>query len=213
MVPLSFDPADDDNIRIVNKLHAHGQEHGQVLNAMMAAQSASIARAAQAIAGCLLAGGKVLACGNGGSAAEAAHFAAEMVGRLERERPGLAALSLAADSALLTALGNDYGFDAVFSKQVAAFGAPGDVLLAISTSGASENVAQAVRAAVERELVVVALLGADGGLIAPMLRAGVDIAVNVPSTRPMRVQEMHKLIVHLLCACVDDQFLGDIEDA
>lgn len=135
-----------------------------------------------------------------------------MVGRLERERPGMAVLSLAAETGVLTALGNDYSFDAVFSQQVAAWGVPGDVLLAMSTSGSSANVLRAVEAAIDRELVVVALLGEGGGEVVRRLRAGVDVAICVPSPRTMRVQEMHKLIVHSMCHWIDDRLLGGSDE-
>lgn len=151
---------------------------------------------------------RVLACGNGGSAADAQHFVAELVGRFERERHPLAAISLSTDTSILTAVGNDYGFDHVFSRQVAALGQPGDVLLGISTSGNSANVLQAIDAAHENGLSVIALTGRDGGQMATRLRDG-DVHLCVPHPRTMRIQEMHILLLHLICEGVDALILGE----
>ena len=155
-------------------------------------------------------GGKVLACGNGGSAADAQHFAAEFVGRFERERPELGAIALTTDSSILTAVGNDYDFNQIFSKQVRALGQAGDVLLAISTSGNSANVLAAVEAAHEREMTVVALTGRGGGRMAQALRE-TDVHICVPHERTARIQEVHLLTIHCLCDGVDAQLLGDQE--
>jgi D-sedoheptulose 7-phosphate isomerase len=157
---------------------------------------------------CLLADGKILACGNGGSAADAQHFAAELVGRFERERPELPALSLATDTSLLTAVANDYSYEQVFAKQVRALGARGDILLAISTSGNSPNVAAAVDAAHQREMRVVALTGKGGGRVGELLR-GDDVHLCVPHARTMRIQEVHLLAIHCLCDLIDATLLGD----
>ena len=170
--------------------------------------SRPIADAVQALVGCITGGGKVLACGNGGSASDAQHFAAEFVGRFERERPGLAAIALNTDTSILTAIGNDYSFDAVFSKQVQALGAPGDVLLAISTSGNSANVLAAVEAAQAREMTVIALTGRNGGRIGERLTE-TDVHICVPHDRTARIQEVHILVVHCLCDAVDTQLLGE----
>lgn len=167
-----------------------------------------IARAAQLMVDALLADGKILACGNGGSAADAQHFAAELVGRFERERPELRALALTTDTSILTAVGNDYSFNEIFSKQVNAFGVTGDVLLAISTSGNSANVLAAVRAAHEHEMRVVALTGKGGGLMNEALRAD-DIHLCVPHERTARIQEVHLLCIHCLCDAIDFRLLGD----
>ncbi len=169
-----------------------------------------IADAVSALVGCITAGGKVLACGNGGSAADAQHFAAEFVGRFERERPGLAAIALTVDSSILTAIGNDYGFDTVFSKQVQALGAPGDVLLCFSTSGNSVNIVAAVDAAKAREMTVIALTGNGGGKLAGKL-AETDVHICVPHARTARIQEVHLLALHCLCDAVDLQLLGEQE--
>ena len=172
--------------------------------------SKPIAQAVQAVLACVTSGGKVLACGNGGSAADAQHFAAELVGRFERERPELPAISLSTDTSLLTAVANDYAFEQVFAKQVRALGAKGDVLLAISTSGGSANVVAAVQAAHEREMRVVALTGKGGGRIGELL-APEDVHLCVPHDRTARIQEVHLLTIHCLCDAIDATLLGDEE--
>ena len=158
----------------------------------------------------LLNNGKILACGNGGSAADAQHFAAELVNRFELERPPLAAVALTTDSSTLTSIANDYDFTQVFSKQVRALGQPGDILLAISTSGNSPNVAEAITAAHEREMRVIALTGKGGGKIGEMLADG-DIHLCVPADRTARIQEVHLLVLHCLCDGIDCLLLG-VED-
>lgn len=168
--------------------------------------------AVSALVGCITGGGKVLVCGNGGSAADAQHFAAEFVGRFERERPGLAALALTVDTSILTAVGNDYGYDAVFSKQVEALGAPGDVLVAISTSGNSSNVLAAVDAAKKKDMTIIAMTGNGGGKIAERL-GETDVHICVPHERTARIQEVHLLVLHCLCDAVDLQLLGEPENA
>ena len=170
--------------------------------------SKPIVAAVQAILASVTSGGKVLACGNGGSAADAQHFAAEFVGRYERERPELAAIALTVDTSIITAIANDYNFDLVFSKQVRALGGAGDVLLALSTSGNSANVLAAIEAAHEREMTVVALTGRSGGKIAGVLRE-TDVHICVPHERTARIQEVHLLVLHCICDGVDAQLLGD----
>ena len=167
-----------------------------------------IARAASLITECLFSDGKILSCGNGGSASDAQHFSAELVGRFERERPELPAISLSTDTSLLTAIANDYAFEQVFAKQVRALGAKGDVLLAISTSGNSPNIVAAIVAAHEREMRVVALTGKGGGRAGELL-VPEDVHVCVPHDRTMRVQEVHLLIIHCLCDAIDATLLGD----
>lgn len=167
-----------------------------------------IADAVNAVVGCITAGGKVLVCGNGGSAGNAQHFAAGFVGRFERERPGLAAIALTADTALLTAVGADYGFDAVFAKQVQALGTPGDVLLAISTGGHSADVIAAVDAAKAKDMTVIALTGRGGGKLRERL-GETDVHICVPHERGARIQELHLLVLHCLCDAVDLQLLGE----
>ncbi len=173
--------------------------------------SKPIADAVSALVGCITGGGKVLACGNGGSAADAQHFAAEFVGRFERERPGLAALALTTDSSILTAVANDYDFNAIFSKQVQALGAPGDVLLAITTSGNSANVLAAVTAARAKEMTVIAMTGHKGGRMRDLL-IETDVHICVPHDRTARIQEVHLLVLHCLCDAVDLQLLGEQEN-
>ncbi|WP_341889680.1 phosphoheptose isomerase [Variovorax sp. YR752] len=173
--------------------------------------SKPIADAVHAVVGCITAGGKVLACGNGGSASDAQHFAAEFVGRFERERPGLAAIALTTDTSILTAIGNDYDFNSIYSKQVQALGAPGDVLLAISTSGNSANVLAAVEAAKAKEMTVIALTGRGGGKLRERL-GETDVHICVPHERTARIQEVHILVLHCLCDAVDLQLLGEQEN-
>ena len=168
--------------------------------------SKPIADAVSALVGCITSGGKVLTCGNGGSASDAQHFAAEFVGRFERERPGLAAISLATDTSILTAIGNDYDFASIFSKQVQAIGAPGDVLLAISTSGNSQNVLQAVKASKEKGMKVVALTGNEGGKLGPL--ADVEIRVSHKGYAD-RIQEIHIKVIHILILLIEKQVGAD----
>jgi D-sedoheptulose 7-phosphate isomerase len=177
-----------------------------------AAQSLTrpIAAAVQAVLACVTSGGKVLACGNGGSAADAQHFSAEFIGRFERERPELAAIALTTDSSILTAIANDYDFSQVFARQVRGLGQPGDVLLAMSTSGNSANVLAAIEAAHSREMTVVALTGRGGGRIGNLLRE-TDVHICVPHDRTARIQEVHLLALHCICDGVDAQLLGDQE--
>lgn len=165
-----------------------------------------IARGVLAIVECLRAGGKVMACGNGGSAADAQHFAAELVGRFERERQELAAIALTTDSSILTAIGNDYGYDDIFSKQVRGLGKKDDILLGISTSGNSKNVVKAIEAAKKIGMKVIAFTGNGGGKIAELLDRD-DIHLCVPSNRTARIQETHLVLLHALCDGVDHVLL------
>ena len=170
--------------------------------------SAPIASAIELMAASLRAGGKILACGNGGSAADAQHFAAELVNRFERERAPLAGLALTTDSSVLTSIANDYSYEQVFEKQLRALGRKGDLLLAISTSGNSASVIAAMRAARELGLRIVALTGNGGGRMAAELAAE-DVHVCVPHKRTMRIQEVHLLALHCLCDGIDSQLFGD----
>lgn len=169
--------------------------------------SVDIARAAELIVDALLANHRVFACGNGGSASDAEHLVAELVGRLEQERPGLPAVALSANSSMLTALANDYGYDEVFARQIRAFASAGDVLVVFSASGNSVNVVGAITAAHEREMHVVAFTGASGGLIAEQLSSS-DRLIAAPATRIMRVQELHRIGIHALCDVIDRVLLG-----
>jgi D-sedoheptulose 7-phosphate isomerase len=153
--------------------------------------------------------GKILCCGNGGSAGDSQHFSSELLNRFERERPGLPAIALTTDSSTLTSIANDYAYEDIFSKQVRALGRSGDVLLAISTSGNSENVNRAITAAHERSMQVVALSGRDGGRMAKILMAG-DVEIRVPADRTARIQEVHLVIIHCLCDLIDESLFGNI---
>jgi D-sedoheptulose 7-phosphate isomerase len=189
-------------------LRTHFDEGIELRRRMAETLPAQIARAGEALAAALKSGRKALACGNGGSAADSQHFAAELVGRFERERPGFPAIALTTDTSALTAIANDYDYDRVFSKQVEALGSEGDVLLAISTSGNSKNVVEAMKAAQARKLVVIALTGRDGGAMGRMCGPR-DFHINVAHPRTMRVQEVHLLVVHCLCEVVDNVIFGE----
>lgn len=192
------------------RIHQHFIDSADLKYQSAQALSKPIAAAVQAILVCVTSGGKVLACGNGGSAALAQHFAAEFVGRFERERPELGGIALTTDSSVLTAVANDYGYDQVFARQVRALGVAGDVLLAVSTSGNAPSVLAAVEAAHAREMTVLALTGRGGGKMASALRE-TDVHVCVPHERTARIQEVHLLALHCLCDGVDSQLLGDQE--
>ena len=171
-----------------------------------------IGNAADLMFSVLTQGNKILACGNGGSAADCQHFAAELVGRFEKERLPLPAMALTTDSSIMTAVGNDYSFRDVFTKQVQAFGQPGDLLLAISTSGNSANVMDAIEAAHDREMTVVALTGKGGGAIGQMLTEN-DVHICVPHDRTARIQEVHLLVIHCICDGIDAALFGeDVDD-
>lgn len=195
-------------MNLVSRISEHFIDSAQTKLSANEVLAVPIADAVEAMVSSLMATGKILACGNGGSAADAQHFAAELVGRYERERPELAALALTTDSSILTAVANDYAFEQVFAKQVRALGQPHDMLLAISTSGNSGNVIAAIEAAHEREMRVVALTGRGGGRIAELLNEQ-DIHICVPADRTARIQEVHLLILHCLCDGIDCMLLGN----
>ena len=202
---VQYTPAMD----LTDHLRRHFDEGIELRQRMRdASLPGDIVRAGEALAAALKAGRKALACGNGGSAADSQHFAAEIVGRFERERPGMPAIALTVDTSAITAIANDYDWNSVFSKQVEALGQPGDVLLAISTSGNSKNVLAAIRAAQAKGLVVIALTGRDGGEMGRMMRAH-DFHLNVAHPRTMRVQEVHLLVIHCLCEVVDMVLYGE----
>ncbi|MBP9653295.1 MAG: phosphoheptose isomerase [Rhodocyclaceae bacterium] len=195
-------------MNLLARISRQFEDSARIKLAAMEALAAPIAQAVEAMVASLLAGGKIMACGNGGSAADSQHFAAELLNRFEKERPPLAAVALTTDTSTLTSIANDYAYDQVFAKQVRALGQPNDVLLAISTSGNSPNVVEAIRAAHEREVRVVALTGKGGGAMAPLLNDA-DVHICVPSDRTSRTQEVHLLTLHCLCDGIDCMLLGE----
>lgn len=187
------------------------QLFGQSIETKIAAadiMAEPIALAAETMVQALLNDHKILCCGNGGSAADAQHFAAELLNRFEIERPALPALALTTDSSVLTSIANDYAYAQIFAKQVQALGKDGDILLAISTSGNSNNVVQAIQAAHTRGMTVVALTGRQGGPVAENLEMR-DIELRVPADSTARIQEVHLLIIHCLCDLIDQRLFGD----
>ena len=197
-------PAD---ARLVQRVAAHFADSAKLKSEAATVLGEPIARAAILLAQALKAGGKVLACGNGGSAADAQHFAAELVNRFEAERPPLAAVALTTDSSNLTSIANDYAWEQVFAKQLRALGRRGDVLLAISTSGNSANVIEALAAAHDIGVRVIALTGKGGGKMAALL-ARDDVHICVPHQNTARIQEVHLLVLHCLCDAIDHQLFG-----
>jgi D-sedoheptulose 7-phosphate isomerase len=193
------------------RILAHFQESAELKLRSGQLLAQPISQAIELMFNALSNGNKILACGNGGSAGDAQHFAAELVGRFERERFPLPAISLSTDTSIITAVGNDYSFNEIFSKQVQALGQAGDILLAISTSGNSGNVLAAAEAALEREMRVVALTGKDGGKVAQML-TDADVHINVPHSRTARIQEVHLVAIHSICDGLDVALFGE-EDA
>lgn len=193
---------------LIARITRHFEESAQLKLAAVEGMAGPISDAIDLLVSVLASDRKILACGNGGSAGDAQHFAAELVGRFERERPELAALALTTDSSILTAVANDYSFEEVFARQVRGLGQAGDALLAISTSGNSPNVIAAIHAARERQMHVVALTGKGGGRIAAMLGEG-DAHLCVPHDRTARIQEVHLLIIHCLCDGIDAILLGE----
>jgi D-sedoheptulose 7-phosphate isomerase len=194
-------------VDLAARIARHFSDSAQTKLAAVDALAPQIVRATEVMVACLLANGKILACGNGGSAADSQHFAAELLNRFERERPGLAAMALTTDTSTLTSIANDYDYNQVFSKQVLALGQARDVLLAISTSGNSPNVVAAIRAAHERDMRVVALTGKGGGEIGKHL-APADVHICVPHAVTARIQEVHLLTLHCLCDGIDCLLLG-----
>lgn len=192
--------------KLEQRIEGHFKDSIAVKRKALEIMPQSIAEAISLMYEALSAGKKILACGNGGSAADAQHFAAELVGRFERERKELPAIALTTDTSIITAIGNDYSFDVIFSKQVRALGQPGDILLGISTSGNSRNVIEAINAAHEKGMSIIALTGKDGGKIGQLLKAE-DVNLCVPADRTARIQETHLLLLHCLCDGVDHLIL------
>lgn len=192
----------------VTRVREHFAESIATKQAAVDVISESIAVAGELMGQALLNDGKILSCGNGGSAGDAQHFSSEMLNRFERERPGLPAMALTTDASTITSISNDYAYEEIFSKQIRALGKPEDILLGISTSGNSENVCRAIAAAHERGMKVVALSGRDGGRMAELFEEG-DVEIRVPATRTARIQEVHLVIIHALCDLIDTALLGD----
>jgi D-sedoheptulose 7-phosphate isomerase len=190
-----------------NLITRHFDDSIKVKQASAAMLAAPILDAAETMLNSLLDHGKVLSCGNGGSAGDAQHFSAELLNRFEQERPGLPAIAISTDTSTITAIANDYSYEEIFSKQVLALGMANDTLLAISTSGNSKNIVRAIDAAHEREMSVIALTGNDGGKLAAKLREN-DTEIRVPSNRTARIQEVHLVVIHCLCDLIDNKLFG-----
>ncbi|MFT3734035.1 MAG: phosphoheptose isomerase [Rhodocyclaceae bacterium] len=193
---------------LLSRIEAQFDESARTLRSSSEVLSGPIALAAEVMVESLLGNGKILACGNGSSAADAQHFVAKMMGRFERERPQLAVVSLSADTAVLTSLANIYQYGQVFARQIATLGQPGDVLLVISASGRSDNVLSAIQAAHERDMRVVALTGRNGGHVTELLGEQ-DIHICAPHDRVARIQEVHLLAIHCLCDGIDCLLMGE----
>ncbi len=194
-------------MELLSRISQHFHDSAELKLRAVDALAEPIRQAAERMVHCLMNEGKILACGNGGSAADSQHFAAELLNRFEMERPGLAAVALTTDSSTITSIGNDYDFKQIFSKQVRALGHMGDVLLAISTSGNSPNVIEAISAAHEKGMTVIALTGRDGGKMGEMLGPD-DVHICVPSPVTARIQEVHLVCIHCLCDAIDVQLFG-----
>lgn len=186
----------------MDTIKASFEEHLSVLQAVGKENAAQASSAAQKITDCLKKGGKIMICGNGGSAADSQHFAAELAGRYKKERKALAAVSLTTDTSSLTAIGNDYGFERIFARQVEALGRKGDVLVALSTSGNSSNVLEAISAAKKAGMQVIGMTGASGG----KMKSLCDLCICIPSSNTPRIQEAHITIIHIICETVENEF-------
>jgi len=192
---------------LVSRISQHFTDSAQLKLQAMELLAGPLASASERMVECLMKEGKILSCGNGGSAADAQHFSAELLNRFEKERPPLAAMALSTDTSTITSIANDYHYNEIFSKQVRALGHPGDILLAISTSGNSANVMEAINAAHDRQMDVVALTGKKGGKIAALLGPN-DVHICVPAERTARIQEVHLLCLHCMCDAIDSLLLG-----
>lgn len=197
------------NMTTLTRIQQHFQNSIQTKQDALAILPPTIFKAGEKMAQSLNHGHKILSCGNGGSAADAQHFSAELLNRFEKERPPLAAIALTTDTSTLTSIANDYRYEEIFSKQIKALGQEGDILLAISTSGNAKNVVHAIKIAHEKKLNVIALTGKDGGEIAKTLSSQ-DIEIRVPSTHTARIQETHLLIIHCLCDFIDQSLFHSL---
>lgn len=189
---------------LAQRIKNHFQDSIQTKMAAIDIIGDRILEAGEIMVQALLSNHKILSCGNGGSAGDAQHFSGEMLNRFERERPSLPAIALSTDCSTITAIANDYHYNEIFSKQIKALGQPGDVLLAITTSGNSKNIIEAVEASHQRGMSVIALTGKDGGEIANVLGT-TDVEIRVPSDSTPRIQETHLLVIHCLCDIIDQQ--------
>ena len=205
-----MDVVAEDLTQALARVKGHISESIQMKERALETIAEPIIRAGGKMVACLQSGGKILSCGNGGSACDAQHFSSECLNRFERERPALPAIALSTDTATLTSVGNDYAFEDIFAKQIRALGNRQDVLLAISTSGKSPNVIAAVKAAQAKGMVTVALTGKDGGALAKHLSAN-DVEIRMPANRTARIQEGHLLSIHCLCDFIDEQLFGKKE--
>jgi D-sedoheptulose 7-phosphate isomerase len=192
---------------LISRINQHFTDSAELKLQAMEFLAGPLASASERMVQCLMQEGKILSCGNGGSAADAQHFAAELLNRFEQERPPLAAMALSTDTSTITSIANDYHYNEIFSKQVRALGHPDDILLAISTSGNSPNVMEAINAAHDRQMDVVALTGRKGGKIAALLGPN-DVHICVPAERTARIQEVHLLCLHCMCDAIDCLLLG-----
>lgn len=194
---------------IAGKIQQHFEESIQAKIASADTIGPAIEKAAAMLVHSLLEGHKILCCGNGGSAGDAQHFSSEMLNRFERERPALPAIALTTDTFTLTSIANDYTYEDVFAKQIRALGQPGDILLAISTSGNSGNIIKAIEAAQSRNMPVIALTGKQGGKMAGLYQPH-DLEIRVPADKTSRIQEVHLLVIHCLCDLIDNQLFGEV---
>lgn len=200
----------EDLIVLADRVRQHFNDSVQTKILAVDQLTDTIVAAGRMMAQCLLDNHKILSCGNGGSAGDAQHFSAELLNRFETERPGLPAIALTTDTSTITSIANDYSYNEIFAKQIKALGQAGDILLAITTSGNSRNVIDAVHAAQDRDLRVIALTGRAGGDVATILRPE-DIEIRVPAQATSRIQETHLLIIHCLCDLIDRQLFANEE--